>query len=308
MRAADRATWNSGARHRSSPSKAEIIPASRMHTLALACPSLTPACEAGLLRRLERPRLVDASVAQHTPVVRLRGWLGEREMSRLHEAARTVRDEVGEVVRANGLKPGSWRTVFMNHRLAHLVPEVHASLHEAAREVDARHWQVIDEPNRNRRSLNLRCAEYHTVLPSGGLPMQKHHDRGSLITMDLMLSTPGADFEGGTFQTLEPDGALRRHAFDRGDALLFLSHKYHCVSPVTRGERTVFVSELWDGLERRCNCRCLQPWGPCYCAYAADPALGAIKFGETCAWRPRRARRHTPTHTRERAAKGNTRR
>ena len=111
-------------------------------------------------------------------------------------------------MRANGLEPGSWRTVYMNHRLADLVPEVHAKLHSAVREVDARHWQIIDEPN--RRSLNLRVAEYHTVLPSGGLPMHKHHDRGSLVTMDLMLSSPGADFEGGIFQTLEADGNLRR--------------------------------------------------------------------------------------------------
>lgn len=250
-----------------------------MHILALAG---TGYAAPGLLERVHRPRLVDASDAQLTPVVRLRGLVGDREISRLHEAAAAVRAEVGDVVRANGLEPGSWRTVYMNHRLADLVPEVHAKLHSAVREVDARHWQIIDEPN--RRSLNLRVAEYHTVLPSGGLPMHKHHDRGSLITMDLMLSSPGADFEGGIFQTLEADGNLRRHHFDRGDALFFLSHKYHCVSPVSTGKRTVFVSELWDGLERRCNCRCLQPWGPCYCMYAPDPALGAIKFGETCTW------------------------
>ena len=82
--------------------------------------------------------------------------------------------------------------------------------------------------------------------------------------MDLMLS-PTSDFEGGTFSTLESNGELRDHTFEQGDLLVFLSHKYHMVSPVTSGTRKVLVCELWDGLERRCNCRCDLPWGPCNC-------------------------------------------
>ena len=34
-----------------------------------------------------------------------------------------------------------------------------------------------------------------------------------------------------------------------GDALVFLSHKYHCVSELTRGTRHVMVCELWQGTE-----------------------------------------------------------
>ena len=116
----------------------------------------------------------------------------------------------------------------------------------------------------DRRQVALRCAEHHTVLRSGGLPIQQHYDHGSLITMDLMLSET-SDFEGGTFRTLEPDGTLQARPFERGDLNVFLSHKYHCVDPVTSGRRQVFVCEWWEGLERRCRCRCTIPWGPCWC-------------------------------------------
>ena len=88
-----------------------------------------------------------------------------------------------------------------------------------------------------------------------------------------MLSTPGVDFEGGTFSTLEPDGTLQTHPFERGDLIIFNSHKYHCVQPVTSGERRVLVCELWEGLPRRCARRCRTPWGPCECAFAPAPPI-----------------------------------
>jgi len=115
-----------------------------------------------------------------------------------------------------------------------------------------------------RRQLSFRCAEYHQVLPAGGLPIKEHYDAGSLITLDLMLSETG-DFAGGVFATLEADGELKEHAFERGDLIVFASHKYHCVSPVSRGLRRVLVAEIWEGVERRCPGRCHVPWGPCNC-------------------------------------------
>ena len=81
--------------------------------------------------------------------------------------------------------------------------------------------------------VGVRCVEYHTVQPGGGLPDPKHHDIGSLLTVDILLS-PRAEFGGGTFSTLEADGELLPHRFGGrgegqerpGDALLFLSHKW----------------------------------------------------------------------------------
>mmetsp|Transcript_42481 Transcript_42481/g.98436 ORF Transcript_42481/g.98436 Transcript_42481/m.98436 type:complete len:132 (+) Transcript_42481:219-614(+) len=81
-----------------------------------------------------------------------------------------------------------------------------------------------------------------------------------------MLAEPSVDFEGGDFQTPEDDGTLRRHFFGRGDAVAFVSHKQHCVSPVVKGCRQVLVIEFWHGEERRCAHRCTTRWGPCgYC-------------------------------------------
>ena len=109
------------------------------------------------------------------------------------------------------------------------------------------------------KAVNLRCAEYHTVTPPGNLAFERHYDHGSLITIDIMLSDATA-FAGGAFATSEPGDYLLQHPFEKGDLLLFLSHKYHCVSPVESGVRNVLVAELWEGDERipedgRCDLR-----------------------------------------------------
>ena len=54
--------------------------------------------------------------------------------------------------------------------------------------------------------------------------------------------TSEGEFDGGTFHTNESEGdALRHPEFRRGDALVFVSHKYHGVEMVTRGVRRVLV-------------------------------------------------------------------
>ncbi len=109
----------------------------------------------------------------------------------------------------------------------------------------------------------MRCAEFHEVYPGGALPQKEHFDGGSLVTVDIMLADPDKDFTGGTFQTLEKDGSLQKHEFKQGDAVVFVSHKYHCVAPVTGGRRNVVVIELWQGEARHCAHRCMQHWGRC---------------------------------------------
>ena len=113
------------------------------------------------------------------------------------------------------------------------------------------HWNVTA----GARHANYRVAEYHTMRSAlggrptgGGLRTLKHVDQGSLVTIDILLSDP-AEIEGGVLQTLEPDGELLSHAWEQGDALVFLSHKYHCVSELTGGTRQVMVCEFWEGTE-----------------------------------------------------------
>lgn len=240
-------------------------------------------------------RLVDVDVAQATSVVRVPRFLSDEEMESLHRAASSVRDDVGSVDRKRSATPHSWSTVYLNHRLALLLPDLAKRIRGAVRRADDEQGWGLFAPafddddddttmessaplcaqvgvarsgchGARHRPVAFRCAEYHTVSPGGGLPATRHYDHGSLATVDIMLSNT-ADFEGGELMTLETDGALERHAFERGDLLIFQSHKYHCVAPVTAGTRNVLVCELWEGYERRCPQRCSVPTGPCPCEF-----------------------------------------
>ena len=79
-----------------------------------------------------------------------------------------------------------------------------------------------------------------------------------------MLLVDPDEFGGGDFSTLEADGSMLEHRFGAaGDAFVFQSHKYHCVAPVTRGERRVLVVEFWIGEARTCAHRCEHHFAPC---------------------------------------------
>ena len=167
------------------------------------------------------------------------------------------------------------RTVHINHHLAEMMPALHDRLLRAAREADRDHWRGAADADRpdvgvldDRAMVALRSAEYHDVRgkAESALPMHLHGDYGSLVTIDLMLSH-SSEYEGGVLQTMEADGNLLDHTFEQGDALIFLSHKEHGVTPVTSGRHKIVVCELWEGLPRRCPQRCDQPWYPCHCKY-----------------------------------------
>lgn len=94
----------------------------------------------------------------------------------------------------------------------------------------------------------LRVCEYHCqVAPSEALSDIHHYDQDSLVTVDIMLSSPQIDFTGADIETLEADGTLLRHEVNQYDALCFLSHKYHSVTPLLSGRRVVCVLEFWRG-------------------------------------------------------------
>ena len=61
-------------------------------------------------------------------------------------------------------------TVFLNHRLELLLPDIHEGAQmEAAIEADGAHWQLLDA---SRHELNLRFRSATALLPiSGGIPM-----------------------------------------------------------------------------------------------------------------------------------------
>mmetsp|Transcript_111813 Transcript_111813/g.216661 ORF Transcript_111813/g.216661 Transcript_111813/m.216661 type:complete len:289 (-) Transcript_111813:358-1224(-) len=118
----------------------------------------------------------------------------------------------------------------------------------------------IAEKRCKAQGCNVRCAEYHVHCgPSPALPDRYHHDTDSLVTLDILL-TDSSEFQGGVFQTLEADSTMNPVTWSVGDALVFVSHKYHCVQKVLAGERRVLVLEFWRGPECRCPHRCLAEW------------------------------------------------
>ena len=119
----------------------------------------------------------------------------------------------------------------------------------------------------------------------GALSDPTHCDGGSLVTLDIMFSAPG-DFQGGTFVTPEYDGILAKHSFEQGDLIVFPSHKYHYVEPVTTGHRRVMVMEIWRGKTRSCAHRCLQHLGECHYTNAMSKVDNLLQasFPEVDPW------------------------
>lgn len=201
-------------------------------------------------------RLMPEEQAQLTHVVLLPRILSDMDVAAILELG--VRQANGGQALVN-LKTGNpnWRTQYLTAFRSDL-PELAAKIEAKVREADTAHWQLLD----GRPCVTMRCVELHDVSVEGALAEPKHFDRGSILTVDVMLSSDG-DFEGGAFQTLEANGQLQAHAFGKGDALVWVSHKYHCVAPVVSGRRRVLVIEFWQGRERRCSHRCTTHWGTC---------------------------------------------
>ena len=187
--------------------------------------------------------LVPVEVARRTAVKRIPRFLSDEEIDELAATAADVEAEIGAVQRPT--RGGGWSTVYLNAELGRRLPWLRDRIFAAASDADEELWGGILKG----KAVNLRCAEYHTVTPPGNLAFERHYDHGSLITIDIMLSDATA-FEGGAFETSEPGDYLLQHPFEKGDLLLFLSHKYHCVAPVESGTRNVLVAELWEGDER----------------------------------------------------------
>lgn len=215
--------------------------------------------------------------AQRTRVIRLPRLLDDNEIQLLHEVHAAHESHLGQRVKPASSQASSYKTgQFIDNalpeegvRVSYLntagvferaLPALRSKLIAAAFEADARHWHVLGGATHD---VVPRCAEYHVSNPPGGLPYPDHFDEGSLLTIDVMLSENGA-FDGGQFCTLEADGTLTAHPFQKGDALVWVSHKPHCVEPLTRGQRRVLVMELWEGRERHCGHRCETHWGACY--------------------------------------------
>ena len=89
----------------------------------------------------------------------------------------------------------------------------------------------------------VRCIELHHYANGGGLTTPDHRDNGSELTISVLLSDPD-DVSGGDFVTYDK-GIPVAHKMERGDAILFNSHKLHNIATLTGGVRQSLVVELW---------------------------------------------------------------
>eukprot|EP00747_Dinoflagellata_sp_TGD_P078334 gnl/TRDRNA2_/TRDRNA2_160014_c0_seq2.p1 gnl/TRDRNA2_/TRDRNA2_160014_c0~~gnl/TRDRNA2_/TRDRNA2_160014_c0_seq2.p1 ORF type:complete len:440 (+),score=83.89 gnl/TRDRNA2_/TRDRNA2_160014_c0_seq2:64-1320(+) len=205
--------------------------------------------------------------AQRMKPMLLRGLLNADEIALVRALGRDhCATEVRDHIPATS---NQWRTRYLSAggRFYREAPQLREKLVEALLRADASAdgWGLLSGIGPERMAfLQPRCVEYHRVLPGGSLPDPTHIDGGSVITIDVMLSDPsGGDFTGGEFCTLESDGRYAQHTFGQGDAVVFVSHKYHCIRPLLSGLREVLIMEFWEGDERHCDHRCEQRWGPC---------------------------------------------
>ena len=224
----------------------------------------------------EPHHLSHCAAAQRTRARHCPACLTPAEVAAVLAAGQRVRRAGGATLR-RFVDAGEFRTTYLHAASDELIgPEAAAALSKLVQTMRAEDaaagWGLLDARHA------VRCIEYHEqqcISPeaggggsdagggvSTGAASATHYDAGSLVTIDVMLSQGGA-FEGGRLTTPEADGALTPHPLVSGDALCFVSHKFHYCTPVTRGTREVLVIELWRGPARSCPHRCLQPTGEC---------------------------------------------
>ena len=214
--------------------------------------------------------LPTTEAVQRTHAVRRPKFLSEIEIAELLRAVEEMKPTAGRFARdAEGLvQLGSapWETHYLHTggAFSRLCAGLRQKLLDEALAVDGEQgWDLLSNREASCGRIQFRTVEYHQVEAAGALPDRRHFDGGSLVTIDVMLERPGVDFDGGEFVTEEEDGSLTVHTFERGDAMFFVSHKYHSVQPVRSGRRAVLVCELWHGPERECAHRCMSRLGEC---------------------------------------------
>ena len=226
--------------------------------MAGACAA--PACAASA-DDAPRPRallaeLPPVDVARAMRVHRGARVLDASEVSAIVASAERERARLGIVQRDAHRVPAlderaTWSTYYLHTGgwLTREHPELVAKLWRAAVAADrAEGWRLLSRADERETAppVTVRTAELHTVSRRGALADPRHFDGGSLVTVDVMLSER-SDFAGGDLATLECDETLMPHGpWEQGDALIFPSHKYHCVTPVRQGLRQVLVIEVGE--------------------------------------------------------------
>uniref|UniRef100_A0A7S1LYU9 Fe2OG dioxygenase domain-containing protein n=1 Tax=Alexandrium catenella TaxID=2925 RepID=A0A7S1LYU9_ALECA len=96
--------------------------------------------------------------------------------------------------------------------------------------------------------LGIRCIELLRYESAEGFSEVGFHEDGeSTYTMVFMLSEPGHDYTGGSFEIIDNEGvSTQLERVDLGHGFLFDSERKHRVLSVSSGVRTVLVLEFWS--------------------------------------------------------------
>jgi hypothetical protein len=231
--------------------------------------------------------LPSLEVAQKTAVVRIPGFLSSSEADALlalidddeirSEAAVKERDAYG-VKHGNIAVDAPWCTTYLHSSETFM--KLHKEglvkkLKEAALATSGA-CEALGVSGEVLSRCVPRTIEIHVAGKRGGLVNPKHFDGGSQVTFDILL-TDSKEFEGGSFTTLEAGGDVKEREFEKGDLIMFASHKYHTVQKITKGRRATFVMELWEGDERTCSHRCCKRYS--VCDFSKADVLGERMMG-----------------------------
>ncbi|CAE8639739.1 unnamed protein product [Polarella glacialis] len=202
---------------------------------------------------------LDPFQADRTQVVKRRKFLSSAEIGEVSAAVSLLKERGASNYAAKD------DTLYMQQLgfFQEVAPDIHRKISELVTHTDKAHWGLLASCDEEvGEGVNPRCIEFHEYGKHARNVCGSHTDTGSLITVDIMLS-PTSEFEGGGFLTVATeDGSkerLQRHAFEQGDALVFVSHKRHMVEPVTSGARCVLVLEFWEGVACEGAHRCMDP-------------------------------------------------
>ena len=220
-------------------------------------------CDDDTLEQIMEQKCIDLQhpdTAGRLNVVRTKQFLSLDEIEEIKNAAQAMskRNPVPK-----------WDTVYLQnqHYFQHNHQKIYEKIKALVRDVDRQHWGLLHALDKTIGiGVNARCIEFHEYALNARRICGPHVDTGSLFTVDIMLSCT-TEFEGAVFTTDRiPEEAVdanarlphtHRHCFEQGDAIVFLSHKLHSVTPIKSGIRRVFVLEFWEGSECNGSHRCM---------------------------------------------------
>ena len=155
-------------------------------------------------------------------------------------AARERRSTVSK--RSFGLKgtgEGGHRVTHLKHA-ALAQPSFLRELWLLSRRADV--WGVTRQADER---LPLRCMELIEYSSAENHSLGYHHDGDTFLTVSVLLSTPGVDFDGGRLELTRPKSCTESHTARALDIIAWRGWDWHRVTPVTRGVRRVLIIEWW---------------------------------------------------------------